>query len=296
MPVYDRRYRGWDGERKPSRWLFLTLTRIGIGEVFSSKLLLILFVLCFLPFLVAAGTIYVANNVEILQALNVSENMDEVLEALEGSFFFYFLVFQSGFAFLVASFAGPNLVGPDLVHGAMPLYLSRPISRADYVLGKLGVLVVLLSAVTWMPGMLLIGLHASLTRDGWLADRWRIPFGMFVGSWIWIFLLALLALAVSAWIRWRPLATSGLFIVFIVGSAFGTAVNVTLDTHWGKALMLGEMAKTIWGNLFGGAGAIRGDWSTDALPVSVCWLGLAAACAAALAILHRKIRAFEVVR
>ena len=30
MPVYDRRYRGFDGERRPSRWLFLTLTRFGL--------------------------------------------------------------------------------------------------------------------------------------------------------------------------------------------------------------------------------------------------------------------------
>jgi ABC-2 type transport system permease protein len=296
VPVYDRRYRGFDGERRPARWLFLTLTRIGLSEIFASKLLLVLFVASALPMVVAAAMIYVVNNVEVLQVLNVQGEVGELVEALEGSFFFYFLVIQSMFAFVLASFTGPNLVGPDLVHGAMPLYLSRPISRADYVLGKLGVLVVLLSAVTWLPGLLLTALQAALAREGWLADRWRIPWGIFVGSWIWIVLLSLLALAISAWIRWRPLATSGLFIVFVVGGAFGAVVNETLDTRWGKLLMLGEMAKTIWGNLFGGAGEIRGSWSEEALPVAACWAGLGLACVAALAILHRKIRAYEVVR
>jgi ABC-2 type transport system permease protein len=219
-----------------------------------------------------------------------------MLSSLEGSLFFWFLVGQSMFAFLLASFTGPTLVGPDLVHGAMPLYLSRPISRADYVLGKLMVLLVLLSAVTWVPAMLLTGLQASVAREGWLADRWRIPFALFVGSWIWILLLSLLALAISAWIRWRPLATSALFIVFVVGSAFGTAVNATLDTNWGKLLMLGEMAQTIWADLFGGVPFLGGDWPRDPLPLVACWLGLATACVAALAILHKKIRAFEVVR
>jgi ABC-2 type transport system permease protein len=295
VPVYDHRYRGFDGERRPSRWLFLTLTRIGLSEVFSSRLLLVLFVASCLPSAVAAAVIYVANNTDALQVIQI-DNVEEILRSFEGSFFFWFLVVQSMFAFLLASFAGPNLVGPDLVHGAMPLYLSRPISRADYVLGKLGVLLILLSAVTWLPGLLLTGLQISVAREGWLAERWRIPLGMFVGSWIWIVLLALLALAISAWIRWRPLATSSLFIVFVVGSAFGAVVNQTLDTRWGKLLMLGEMAKTIWGNLFGGAAVVRGDWSRDALPTWVCWLGLATACVAALLILHKKIRAYEVVR
>jgi ABC-2 type transport system permease protein len=230
-----------------------------------------------------------------LAALQVQDGSG-IQKTFEGSLFVWYLICQSMFAFVLASFTGPTLVGPDLVHGAMPLYLSRPISRADYVLGKLGVLLLLLSAVTWVPGLLLAGLQAALARDGWLAERWRIPFALFVGSWVWILLLALLALAISAWVRWRPLATSALFIVFVVGSAFGAAVNETIDTKWGKLLMLGEMAKTVWVALFGPIDLVGGGRAEEALPVAVCWLGLAAACAAALVILHRKIRAYEVVR
>ena len=297
MPVYDRRYRGFPGERRPSRTLFLTITRLGLAEVFSSKLILILFVAACLPLLVFSTIVYVANNLDVLAAFQVTNgDASQLLESLEGPFFFWFLVAQSMFAFLLASFTGPQLVGPDLVHGAMPLYLSRPISRADYVLGKLCVLVAILSAITWVPAMLLTGIQASVARDGWLADRWRIPFALLVGSWIWILLLSLLALAISAWIRWRPLATSALFIILVVGGAFGAAINETLDTNWGKLLMLGEMAQTIWVRLFGDVAFMGSAAARDPLPTSACWLGLAVACVAALAILHRKIRAFEVVR
>jgi len=297
VPVYDRRYRGFPGERRPSRWLFLTITRLGLTEVFASKLILILFVASCLPLLVFSTIVYVANNLDVLAAFQVTNgDASQLLDALEGPFFFWFLVVQSMFAFLLASFTGPQLVGPDLVHGAMPLYLSRPISRADYVLGKLSVLVVLLSAITWIPAMLLTGIQASVAREGWLADRWRIPFALLVGSWVWILLLSLLALAISAWIRWRPLATSALFIVFVVGGAFGAAINETLDTNWGKLLMLGEMAQTIWVRLFGDVAFMGSAAARDPLPTSACWLGLTVACVAALAILHRKIRAFEVVR
>jgi ABC-2 type transport system permease protein len=297
VPVYDRRYRGFPGERRPSRWLFLTITRLGLKEVFDSKLILSLFIFSCLPLVVFSTVVYVANNLDVLSAFQVTNgDASQLLESLEGSFFFWFLVVQSMFAFLLASFTGPQLVGPDLVHGAMPLYLSRPISRADYVLGKLCVLVALLSAVTWVPAMILAGIQASVAREGWLADRWRIPFALFVGSWIWILLLALLALAISAWIRWRPLATSALFIVFVVGGAFGAAINETLDTNWGKLLMLGEMAQTIWVGLFGDMPFMGSAAARDPLPLGACWLGLVGASLAALGILHKKIRAFEVVR
>jgi ABC-2 type transport system permease protein len=295
VPVYDRRYKPFGGERRPPRRLFLTLTRFGLAEVFASKLLLVLFVAACLPFVAFSTFVYVANNIDVLAVFEVTD-ASPMLRLVEGSLFFWFLVGQSMFAFLIASFAGPNLVGPDLVHGAMPLYLSRPIARADYVLGKLGVLLTLLSAVTWVPGLLLAGLQASLAREGWLADRWRIPFALFVGSWVWILVLSLLALAISAWIRWRPLATSALFIVLVVGSAFGAAVNETLDTRWGNLLMLLEMAKKIWEELFGGAALIGMPPAEESIPLVACWLGLAAACGLALAVLNKKIRAYEVVR
>ncbi len=295
MPVYDRRYKGYVGERRSSRTLFLTVARFGLVDLFSSKLVLVLFVASCLPFLPFATLVYLGNNLDVL---SVFQGFDAtpLMKPLEGSLFFWFLVAQSMFAFVLASFVTPSLVGPDLVHGAMPLYLSRPISRADYVLGKLTVLITLLSAVTWVPGILLVGLQAAMARQGWLLERWRLPVALFVGSWIWILLLALLSLAISAWIRWRPLATSALFALFILGTAFGTAINEMLDTRWGKLLMLSEMVQTLWVALFGEVPPGGGELARDPLPIAVCCVALAAVALATLAVLRKKIRAFEVVR
>ena len=55
---------------------------------------------------------------------------------------------QSTLAFFIAAFAGPGLISPDLTNGALPLYLSRPFSRAEYTLGKFSVLALLISAIT----------------------------------------------------------------------------------------------------------------------------------------------------
>ena len=44
---------------------------------------------------------------------------------------------------LPGAFIGPGQVSPDLANNALPLYLARPFSRVEYVLGKMSVLLVL---------------------------------------------------------------------------------------------------------------------------------------------------------
>jgi ABC-type transport system involved in multi-copper enzyme maturation permease subunit len=294
VPVYDRRYRGYGGERRSPRGLFWTIARYGFAEIFATRLLLVLFVAACLPVVVYATLIYVANNLELMSLFKVHDN--ELQESLSGTLFFWFVVGQGNLAFLFASFAGPSLVGPDLAHGAMPLYLSRPMSRGDYMLGKLAILVTLLSAITWVPGLLLVALQSALAGGGWLVAHARVPVGIFLGSAAWIVLLSLASLAISAWIRWRPLATGALFGLFVVGSAFGTAINEMLDTRWGELLMFVEQMKTIWVDLFA-TGRILGDVRDERdLPVAICWLAIAAFAGVSALLLHRKIRAHEVVR
>ncbi|HVR28502.1 MAG TPA: hypothetical protein VMS86_03115 [Thermoanaerobaculia bacterium] len=296
MPVHDRRYRGFTGERRSPRGLFWTLARYGLAEVFSKRLLLVLFVIACLPVVIYATLIYLANNLDVLALLGIQNaDMNKLATNLSGTLFFWFVVGQANLAFLFASFAGPSLVAPDLTHGAMPLYLSRPLTRCDYILGKLAILGTLLSAITWVPGLLLVGLQSALAGGGWLVEHARIPIGILLGSLAWIVLLSLSALAISAWIRWRPLATGALFVIFVLGGAFGTAINQTLDTRWGQLLMLTEQMRTIWFDLFG-VGRIFGQMNDKGdLPVAACWIAIAAFSALAALLLHRRIRAHEVV-
>lgn len=295
MPVYERRYRDWQGERRPPRAAVGVVARHALAAIFAARLNLLLFVLACLPFLVFAVVIWVAHSLDVLALLEV-RNPERLREGLEGGLFFWFLVWQSGFAFLLASFAGPGLIAPDVAHGALPLYLARPLGRAGYVAGKLAALLVVLSAVTWVPGLLLIVLEGALSGGDWFARHARLPAALFAGAWVWILLLALAALAISAWVRWRPLATGGLFVLFVVGSAFGGVINATLGTRWGKLLMPGELVQAIWSRLFGGVAFFGREWPQEPLPLAVCWLALALFAALCLLVLHRRIRALEVVR
>src|SRR4029078_3127657 len=101
-----------------------------------------------------------------------------------------------------------------LANNALPLYLCRPFSRSEYVIGKRPVLMFLISAITWIPGALLFLFQSYLEGAGWFANNFWIAGAVFVDSWTWIALLALWSVAISAWVKWGLLRSGGLFCIF----------------------------------------------------------------------------------
>jgi ABC-2 type transport system permease protein len=257
----------------------------------GSRLALVLFALACVPPLLFAGFIYAVNNLEMLASMGIRVGN----ETVDASTFFIFLVVQSGVGFLLAALVGPSLIAPDLAHGAMPLYLSRPLGRVEYAAGKLAVLAGMLSLITWIPGLLLVGLQGALA-PGWLAAHARVAIAVVVGSWIWIALISLVALAISAWVRWRPLATAMLFIVFLVGEAFGRAVNAILGTRWGQLVILDDLVETIWLAMFGPMSRLGQMVASEPLPLGIALGAVAAASALAGWLLLARVRAVEVTR
>ena len=67
---------------------------------------------------------------------------------IDGRLFGEFLNVQVIFTVFLSIFGGAGLIANDLRTGAILVYLSRPLTRRDYVLGKLGVLLALNLSVT----------------------------------------------------------------------------------------------------------------------------------------------------
>lgn len=288
MAVRDRSFRRWRGPRTPRRGRFLVLWRYGRREVFRSKLVTALYALAFAPILIAATIIYLRYNLPAMEALEIE--LDDLI-AIDAGFFLALLRVQGATAFVLTALVGPGLVSPDLANQGLPLYLCRPFSRTEYVVGKMSVLVFLTSSITWMPLLTLFVLQGALD-PGWVPAHWRLGGAVLLGSLVWIVFLALLALALSAWVRWRFLAAALLVGFVFVASGFGEFVNQMFDTGWGDLLSPGKLILTIWEGLFYGAGAA----SFAQVPQWSAWAALAGLCLACLAILDRKLRAYEVVR
>ena len=92
------------------------------------------------------------------------------LVPIDAYFFQMFINIQGGFAFFVAVLVGPPLVSRDMCNNALPLYLCRPFSRTEYVIGKMSVLLILLSLVTWVPQLLLFLFQSYLEGFAWFAQ------------------------------------------------------------------------------------------------------------------------------
>lgn len=304
MAVYEHTYRQYEGPQTPKGSRFLIIPRHAYRGVFQSKLFTAFFVLCFVYPLVASILIYLHHNTNALGVLQLRIN--ELLP-INASFFEFYLQMQGWLAFFLNLLVGPPLISRDAANNGLPLYLCRPFSRVEYVAGKMSVLVILLSLITWIPGLLLFFFQAYLEGAGWFGANLRIAAAIFIGSWVWIILLSLLSLSISAWVKWRLAASAALFGLFFIPSVFGALINEIFRTKIGNLFSLGALSRSVWAGLFGTfvreAGAIRvragGRFSYITLiepPLWSSWLVLIFVCAACLFLLYRKVRAYEVVR
>jgi ABC-2 type transport system permease protein len=287
MAIYERAYRAYAGPVTPEWSRFLVLPRYAFEGVFASKLFTSFFALCFVPSVVAAILVYLHHNLKALSVLNMTPDQLLPIDAR----FFLVLLTISGLllGFLVTLLVGPGLISRDLLHDALPLYLSRPFSRVEYVAGKMAVLVLLQSAISWVP-LLLVWVLQAVLDVGWAGQHLRIVPALAVGGTLWILLLSLLTLAISATVKRRILAQATLVGFFFIAAAFGGIVNVILDTSYGSMLALSEVIQHIWAGLFGTA-----PLSTIPLSLPAAWISAVAFALLCLRLLARKVRAHEVV-
>jgi ABC-2 type transport system permease protein len=287
MAVYKRTYRGYAGALTADWSRFLVLFRYSRRNLFRSKFLTALLNLClFFPLLALLG-IYANEHMSAFSFLG--KQMTGPLFKVDGRFFLLFLSTQSTLAFILTAFIGPGLISPDLANGALTLYLCRPLSRIEYVLGKMSVLAIVLSWVTWIPGLILFAVQASLAGWSWLADNFWIATGIVLGSWIWILSISLLALALSAYVKWRIAAGALLLGVLFLGAGFAQAINRVLQTQQGYLIDVSKLTNIVWQDLFH-------DSAERALPAGEAWFGLLVFAGLCLYLLMKKIRANEVVR
>jgi ABC-type transport system involved in multi-copper enzyme maturation permease subunit len=287
MTVRDRAFHRYAGRLTPRRGRFLVLARYALREVFSSRLVTALYGLSFGPVVVMMVIIYLRHNVPALDALEL--DVADVVP-IDAGFFRLALYIQCFAAFLLTAQVGPGLVSPDLANNGLPLYLCRPFSRAEYVLGKLTVVVGLTSTVTWVPLLLMVGLQA-VVEPAWLTPHLGVVAAVLAGSWVSILLLGLLSLALSAWVRWRLLAGAMMFATIFVASGLAELVNGLFNTRYGDLLSPVKLLIAVSDGMLYGSRQVAGDPS-----LVLAWLGLTAFAGLCLLILNRKLQAYEVVR
>src|SRR5205823_13712573 len=145
MPIHDQGYRRYGGDKAPRGQAWVVIARNGIRHMLGKRAFLGLLLLSWLPFVVRAVQIYAAANLP--QAAFLAPTPET---------FRQFLDQQQIFVFFVTVYVGAGLIANDRRANALQIYLSKPLSRTEYVFGKLAILMTFLLLVTWVPAIVLL--------------------------------------------------------------------------------------------------------------------------------------------
>jgi ABC-2 type transport system permease protein len=208
-----------------------------------------------------------------------------------------FIWFEGYVLVIVLALAGSVLVGNDFAHGSLPFYLSKPIGRWHYVLGKCLAIGGLVHLMTTVPAVLL-WLQAGLLHD-WQTYYWEnrhlllgiLGYGMTLSV-----VLSLLVVATAVWLRRTvPLVMvwMGVFVLLRMLAAWLAAPEgLGFDERWRLI--------DLWNDLY-----LAGLWCLGEPLESVrpqpqpgfayAWAALVAVCAVCLLYLRNRIQAVEIV-
>ena len=280
MPVYDQRYRRYEARAPLRKFRSWPITREALKLILAKRAFLGLLGLSLLPCVVRVVQIYVVTRFpEAGRVLPV-----------DGRLFGEFLNQQFGFTLFLTIFAGAGLIANDLRTGAILVYLSRPLTRRDYVLGKLGVLLAFNLAVTLAPGLLLYATGLGLAPEQFLnwSLAWIAP-AVVLQSLAMSLSVSLCGLAVSALSRSARVAGLALLGAVLGLELVRQLLDHGFDRPEATLLSLQDNLRNVGRALFGLADGRAGvPWSASALAL----LALALGC---LAVLRARVRAVEIV-
>lgn len=284
MPIYEKTYRKYEA-RGPLRSVrFWPITREALRLLLAKKAFLALWAACWLPFV--GFVIYLWGVTQFAQAPQVAQMLPS-----GGQVFGRYFHFQILLVFILSTFGGAGLIANDLRTGGILVYLSRPLTRRDYVLGKLGVLMGLNLSVTLVPALLLYLIALGLAPEQYL--RWSlayVPLAITAYALTLSLSASLLLLAISALSRSARVAGLGFFgLITALDIVRGVVAAIY---RWPGAILLSLQAnvRAIDNALFGiDERWYRIHWAYPAIVLTA--LGLAC-----LLILRTRVRAVEIVK
>ena len=288
MPIHTQDYRHWEGTLNPrnyTRWWIIA--KADLKLLAQRKIVrLIVAIPPVIYIIVHAILIYISNQVPGgLPWLEV-----------DAGFFHQFLFRNlsdgppSSFLIaLIAIFAGSGLIATDLKNNVLSLYLSKPISWIDYLIGKFAVIGILIGCLTLVPGLLLFLEHALLTDTAFLKENYWVPLSIIIYSVVITVSAGLLMLLFSSLTSNPRYATIGFCAVWF-GSPVVYQILKTITRTSRTAIV------SIWANydilgsaLFNASHSHVVHWVWSLLVL----LALIVLC---LFVLHRRIRAVEIVK
>jgi ABC-type transport system involved in multi-copper enzyme maturation permease subunit len=200
---------------------------------------------------------------------------------------------MSMFAILIMAWYGAGLIAEDRRLGAHLLYFARPMTRMDYLLGKLFVVGAFGLLVTLAPGMV-ICLVAAFASPHWsfVTEQGSVIVYTIVFALLWTLVVASTVLAISSLMRRRTYALVATFGWFMLTKGIAVLLAaLQRDPRWLMLAPLDDLRRiAVW--MFDVTGFTRMGYDWD---VRASWAVIAALLAACWAILLARVKRMEVV-
>lgn len=209
------RYRPWRGTLRPPVYAALAIARAGLRALLRRKMFWALYGLALMIFLfffygqylVVWITLQTENQTAQFAGVTVRiGDLTKFLGTLQlggtGHTFGNFIWFEGYIAAIVLAFAGSVLVGNDFHHGSLPFYLSKPIAKRHYVLGKCLAVGMFVNLITTIPALLLF-FQAGMLYDWktYYLDNARLFFGILGYGILMTATMSLLLVATAVMVR-----------------------------------------------------------------------------------------------
>jgi ABC-2 type transport system permease protein len=270
MPIFDQGYQHWQGHLSGRTWRWWTITRHGVRAQLKNPWLRRVVFMAWIPALALALWLIFWGLLEnrsslvepLVNMLGLSKDVAQLARDYRNTAwtmaYYYFFNVEIFFTMIMVLIVGPNLISQDLRFNAIPLYLSRPLRRFDYFLGKLGVIAVFLMAVAVVPAVAAYFLGAIFSLDlGIILDTARflgasIFYGLVIVMSAGTLMLALSSLSRNS--RYVGLVWAG---IWLVGQAFYSVLAGALQLKWASLVSYQANLGNIGGTLFDIGPALR---------------------------------------
>lgn len=278
MPIHDQGYRRYGGTRAPLGRAWAVIARTGATMLIKKRAFIALLILGWLPFVVRAVQIYAATNLPQVDFLSPTREM-----------FRQFLEQQSVFVFFITVYAGAGLIANDRRANALQIYLSKPLTRTEYIFGKLAILVGYLLLVTWVPAVLLLVVQVLFAGSfEFVVQNLMLLPAITVFALVQVITVSLAMLALSSLSKSsRYVGVMYAVVIFFSQAVYGVVYAVTRDSQWGWIALTNNLEKI-------GDVVFRLPSDND-IPLLVAVLVVLVVIVGSAAILERRVRGIEVV-
>jgi ABC-2 type transport system permease protein len=280
VPIHDQGYRRYGGNKARTGSGWAVIARAGIRTFLSKRAFLGLLLISWFPFVIRAVQFYAAANLSIPQASLLKPSADTFRQFLEQ---------QQTFVFFVTVYVGAGLIANDRRANALQIYLSKPLTRAEYILGKLAILMTFLLLVTWLPAILLL-----IVQIAFAGNFTFFQTNVFLFPAITLFAFIEVVLASSTMLALSSLSKSSRYVailytgvIFFTQAVYGVLYAVTRSTALSWLSFSNNLAQ-IGDVIFRQTPRYDTPW-----PVSLLLIALIVGVSAL--ILERRVRGVEVV-